>query len=243
MRVSARSDGPAFYDLTMAASSRVRVNALLFPRITQLDLTGPAEVFAAAGFEVALVWRDLDPVVTDGGWSIVPTHTFEDAPEADILLIPGGGGVDPLLGDAAVLAAVRDLAHDARWVSAVCTGSLVLAAAGLLEGRRATTHWASTPLLERFDVSVVHERWVRDGDVITAAGVSAGIDMALALVGEIGGRDLAAAAQLEMEYDPQPPFAFGSPQAHDPAVVQRTLDEVTARRGPLVDQAVRSLSR
>lgn len=225
----------------MVDPSRVRVDALLYPQVTQLDLTGPAEVFASAGFEVSLVWRDLDPVVTDGGWSIVPTHTFDDAPPADILLIPGGGGVDPLLIDAEALDQVSVLAESATWVTGVCTGSLVLAAAGLLAGRRATTHWASAHLLERLGASVVHERWVRDGNVMTAAGVSAGIDMALALVAEVGGEELAAAAQLEMEYDPQPPFDYGSPSAHDPAVVDRIVAAVTTRRGPLVERAAGAL--
>lgn len=219
------------------------VNALLFEDITQLDLTGPAEVFAAAGFTVNLLARTTAPVTTDGGWSINPTHTLEAAPPADILLVPGGAGVDRLLDDPALLDIVRRLAAEAAWVTSVCTGSLVLAAAGLLEGRRATSHWASVDLLGRFGVDVVHERWVRDGRVVTAAGVSAGIDMALALVADVAGEAVAAAAQLEMEYDPHPPFGYGSPGANDPHLVAATLAGVARRRGPLVDRAVLHLKR
>lgn len=224
-----------------AVPGPLTVNALLFDQITQLDLTGPAEVFASAGMTVNLVGRALAPVVTDGGWSINPTHALESAPCADILLVPGGGGVDPLLTDEAYLEHVRRLAADATWVTSVCTGSLVLAAAGLLEGRRATTHWASLPLLDRFGVQVVRERWVRDGQVVTAAGVSAGIDMTLALVAEIAGTQVAADAQLEMEYDPHPPFRHGSPEQSDPEVVRAVLAQVEARRGPLVDRATQRL--
>ncbi len=215
---------------------------LAFPDMTQLDLTGPAEVFASAeGFRVELAWKTLQPVVTDGGWAIVPTVTLDEAPQADVIMIPGGAGVNPLLGDPEVLDFVRRQAAGAQWVTSVCTGALVLGAAGLLHGKRATTHWASHQFLADFGAVPVHERFVQDGFVFTAAGVSAGIDMGLALVGAIAGETVVADAQLEMEYEPAPPYGFGSPAAFSAEHVDRIVDGVRARRGPLVEAAVRAL--
>lgn len=215
---------------------------LLFPDITQLDLTGPAEVFACAdGFRVELAWTSTQPVVTDGGWAIMPTVSLADAPQADVLVIPGGAGVDPLLTDPEVLDWVRTQAAGAQWVTSVCTGALVLGAAGLLRGKRATTHWTSHHFLADFGAVPVHDRFVRDGRVFTAAGVSAGIDMGLALVGEIAGEAVVADAQLEMEYAPEPPFDFGAPDGFPAEHIAGIVDAVTARRGPLVEAAVRAL--
>lgn len=220
----------------------ITVVFLIFPDVTQLDLTGPAEVFASAeGFRVELAWKTREPVITDGGWAIAPTRTFADAPQADVLMIPGGGGVDALLGDPEVRDFVRRQAAGAQWVTSVCTGALVLGAAGLLRGKRATTHWSSHQFLADFGAVPVHERFVRDGFVYTAAGVSAGIDMGLALVGQIAGDAVVADAQLEMEYAPAPPYNFGSPDVFPSEHIEGIVDAVRARRGPLVEAAVQEL--
>lgn len=224
------------------SSPRPTVVCLLFPNITQLDLTGPAQVFAATeAFDVEFAAASTDPVTTDGGWAIVPTTSLADAPQADVLLIPGGAGVDPLLGDAAVLDFVRAQATDATWVTSVCTGALVLGAAGLLRGKRATTHWTSHHFLERFGAIPVNERVVRDGSLFTSAGVSAGIDMALALSAEAVGVEATALGQLEMQYSPEPPLGFGLPSAFAPEVPAGIIASVDARRSPLVDAAVAAL--
>lgn len=191
--------------------SSLRVVALLFPGVTQLDLTGPLQVLAVSGqLELHLAWRTLDPVPTDAGFSILPTVTLADAPPADILFIPGGQGTFDLLDDDEVLQFVRRQAEGARWVTSVCTGSFLLGAAGLLRGLRATTHWASLPLLATLGAIPTSERVVREGRVITGAGVSSGIDFALTLIAELFGEQEAKRVQLQIEYDPQPPFDAGS---------------------------------
>ncbi|GAA3216115.1 DJ-1/PfpI family protein [Oerskovia jenensis] len=201
-------------------SPPLRVVALLFPGCTQLDLTGPAQVFARfPGAQVDLAWRDTEPVATDCGWSIVPTTTLADAPPADVLFVPGGDGTFELLGDEDVLAFLRRQAAGARWVTSVCTGSFLLAAAGLLDGYRATTHWASLPLLAELGALPVAERVVVDRDRMTGAGITSGIDFALVLAAEELGEDVARRLQLMLEYDPQPPFDAGSPATADPAEV------------------------
>ncbi|MFF2623376.1 DJ-1/PfpI family protein [Oerskovia jenensis] len=201
-------------------SPPLRVVALLFPGCTQLDLTGPAQVFSRfPGAQVDLAWRDTEPVATDCGWSIVPTTTLADAPPADVLFVPGGDGTFELLGDEDVLAFLRRQAAGARWVTSVCTGSFLLAAAGLLDGYRATTHWASLPLLAELGALPVAERVVVDRDRMTGAGITSGIDFALVLAAEELGEDVARRLQLMLEYDPQPPFDAGSPATADPVEV------------------------
>jgi cyclohexyl-isocyanide hydratase len=185
--------------------SAVTFVSLLFPRITQLDLTGPVEVFSRLPGAVShLAWHRVEPVPTDAGFSIVPTVTFADAPQADVLMVPGGQGAFDLLDD-----------PDARYVTSVCTGSFVLGAAGLLRGRRATTHWASHPMLELLDATPVAERVVRDGNLITGGGVTSGIDFALTVAAEVFDAPTAQAVQLAMEYDPRPPFDAGTPSGAD----------------------------
>ncbi|MGP3534270.1 DJ-1/PfpI family protein [Microbacterium sp. RD1] len=190
----------------------VRFVALLFPEVTELDLTGPVQFFSRLpNATVELAWKTLDPVRTDAKFSIVPTTTLSAAPQADVLLIPGGFGVFDLMNDPEVIAWVQQQAASARYVTSVCTGSFVLAAAGLLQGKRATTHWSTHPLLDELGVIRVNERIVRDGNIITGGGITSGLDFALALAAEVYDDDTARRLQLAMEYDPHPPFDAGSP--------------------------------
>jgi cyclohexyl-isocyanide hydratase len=198
----------------------LQIGLLLFPQVQQLDLTGPYEVFASLpGTTMHLPARTLDPVRTATGLILVPTTRLDDCPALDVLCVPGGIGVNALLGDETVLGFVRRQAAGARFVTSVCTGALVLGAAGLLRGRRATTHWASHDLLAAFGAIPVHGRVVRDGNLLTGGGVTAGIDFALTLVAEIAGREAAETIQLNLEYAPAPPFAAGSPDTAPAAII------------------------
>lgn len=163
---------------------------LCFPGVQQLDLTGPYEVFASAqNTQVDLVWKSKAPVRASTGLWLTPDLTFDDAPEFDLICVPGGNGVNPLLTDEEVLDFVRAQAKTARFVTSVCTGSLVLGQAGLLAGKRAATHWNAMDLLERFGAVAVEERVVRDGNLITAGGVTSGIDFGLSVIAELMGQD------------------------------------------------------
>ncbi|MGC1468648.1 MAG: DJ-1/PfpI family protein [Sphingorhabdus sp.] len=200
---------------------------LLFPGLTQLDLTGPAQFLSRMpGAKMDLVWKDRQPVMTDAGFAIVPTATFDEVRSADVLCIPGGLGVSEVMEDDAAMAWVRAIGGQAAWVTSVCTGSLVLGAAGLLEGYRATTHWAWHHHLAMFGARPERARTVTDRNRVTGGGVTAGIDFALTLIAAISGETVARTLQLAFEYDPQPPFAGGTPEkagaeilaAHDSVV-------------------------
>ncbi|MFN6956124.1 MAG: DJ-1/PfpI family protein [Acetobacteraceae bacterium] len=198
----------------------LRFGLLLFPRLTQLDMTGPFEVFSRVpGGQVHLVWKTRDAVRSDTGLAMLPDMTFAECPQFDVVCVPGGPGVAALMEDEEVLAFLRAQAARARFVTSVCTGALVLGAAGLLKGVRATTHWASHDFLAPLGAQPVHARWVRDGRVVTGGGVTAGIDFALALVAEMLSPEAAQAIQLQIEYAPAPPFAAGSPGTAPPAVL------------------------
>lgn len=187
---------------------------LLFPDVEELDFVGPLEVFGALGTYVVQDWRvvtvaqRLEPVRATNGLTVIPDHSFDDCPALDVLLVPGGIGTRREQNNEDVVAFVRRRGEQARWVTSVCTGALILAEAGFLRGRKATTHWAAfDELRAQPEVEVVKQRFVKDGNVITAAGVSAGIDMALYLVGQLESRDAALAVQKAMEYYPEPPFS------------------------------------
>jgi cyclohexyl-isocyanide hydratase len=199
----------------------MRIAFLLFPNVTQLDLTGPAQVLSRLGGDsrLDLVWHSRDPVPTDAGFSILPTATFADVPKADILCVPGGMGIDRVIADDAAMAWVEQVGRDATWVTSVCTGSLILGAAGLLRGYRAGSHWAWRHMLPLFNAIPVAERVVVDRNRVTGGGVTAGIDFALTLTALIRGEDHARAVQLSLEYDPAPPFDSGSPERADKATV------------------------
>lgn len=199
-----------------------RIGLLLFPRMTQLDLTGPFEVFAKLpGAEVLLLWKTLQPVEAETGLRMLPHATLRDCPPLDVVCVPGGPGVSALMEDAEVLAWLRTQAETARYVSSVCTGSLVLGAAGLLRGKRATSHWASRDLLAAFGAIPTAARVVRDGNLFTGGGVTAGIDFALTMVAEIASPMAAQLIQLAIEYAPAPPFDAGTPETAPPEVLEQ----------------------
>ena len=218
------------------------IGILVFPKVQQLDLTGPYEVFASVpGTNVHLIWKDRSTITSATGLALAPTMTFGECPTLDVLCIPGGAGVNALLQDAEVLDFVRTQAARARYVTSVCTGSLVLGAAGLLQGRRATTHWLSHDFLERFGAIPVHARVVRDGNLITAGGVTAGIDFGLTVVAELAGQAQAEAIQLALEYAPQPPFRSGTPDEAPPAVlatVRHSMAATRKAREAIIDEVV-----
>lgn len=185
---------------------------LLFPGITQLDFTAPAQALSRMpGAVLAGAAASRAPIATDSGFSIIPTHDFADCPQADILCVPGGHGVAAALGDAATIAFIERQAAGAQWVTSVCTGAFLLGRAGLLQGRRATTHWAYAHLLPLVGAEAVKARVVEDGRVVTSGGVTSGLDFALTLIGRLRGPVVAQAIQLAIEYDPAPPFAGGHP--------------------------------
>ena len=207
------------------------VGFLVFPNVQQLDLTGPYEVFASApDVLVHLAWKDLAPVRSATGLMLTPTVRLEDCPPLDVICVPGGGGVNALLTDAAVLDFVRRQATAALYVTSVCTGSLVLGMAGLLRGKRATSHWNAVDLLARLGAVPTEGRVVRDGNVVTAGGVTSGIDFGLALLAELKGEDVARRVQLSLEYAPAPPFDTGTPAQASPELVAAARQGMAASR-------------
>lgn len=200
------------------------VGMLLFPNVTQLDLTAPYEVFARMpDTKISVIAATRAPVRTEWGLTIAPDASFADAPDLDVLCVPGGWGVNAMLEDAALLGFVRDRAARARCVTSVCSGALLLGAAGLLDGYRATTHWMSLDLLARFGAIPVQERVVVDRDRMTAAGVTAGIDLALMIAARLFGDRVSQEVQLLIEYDPAPPFTCGSPRTAPSEVTSAVL--------------------
>jgi len=224
--------------MSATASSPLQIGLLVFPKVQQLDLTAPYEVFASApGTQVHLVWKDLEPITSATGLTLAPTVTFADCPALDVICVPGGGGINALLTDAEVLDFVRRQAAGARLVTSVCTGSLVLGAAGLLKGRRATTHWNAHDMLSRFGAIPVDGRVVRDGNLITAGGVTSGIDFGLTVLAELFGEVEAQTVQLAMEYAPAPPFSAGTPQeapAEVLALARQRLAPMRAEREAII---------
>ena len=197
-----------------------QIGMVIFPKLTQLDMTGPYEVLARLpNTRVHLVAHAMAPVKTDRGMQIVPTVTFADCPQLDVVMVPGGPGQQDLMEDETVLEFLRRQARSAKYLTSVCTGSLVLGAAGLLKGRRATCHWAAIDHLKPLGATPVSERVVVDGNVITGAGVASGIDFALTVAAMLEGEDVARQIQLQIEYDPAPPFNSGSPRSASPETV------------------------
>lgn len=215
-----------------------RIGLLLFRRLTQLDLTGPYEVFGRVpDAEVLLVGSG--EARSDTGLRLRPDVGFAEAPQLDVICVPGGPGVNAAMEDEEILAFLRLQAERAAWITSVCTGALVLGAAGLLRGYRATTHWLSLELLEPFGAIPVRERVVVDRNRMTGGGVTAGIDFGLRLAAELRGARVAQEIQLLMEYDPAPPFRAGSPVSAAPELV----DSVSAARRSLNEERRRIVAR
>jgi cyclohexyl-isocyanide hydratase len=211
--------------------TQFRIGLLAFPAMTQLDLTGPLQVFSALpDAEVHVLWKSLDPIKTHGGLTLVPDTTLADCPKLDVICVPGGSGVLDLMDDREVLSFLRTQAAEATFVGSICTGALVLGAAGLLRGKKATTHWAWTDLLVPLGAIPTKGRVVRDGKFMTGGGVTAGIDFALTMVSELAGRDVAESIQLGIEYAPAPPFDSGSPDTARPEILAAVRARMTATR-------------
>ena len=214
---------------------------LLFDEITQLDFTGPAQVLVRLpGAAMHTAAKQIKPIQTDSGFAILPSVNFVDCPQADLLCVPGGFGTKDVIQDKETLQFLRDQAAGAKYVTSVCTGSLALGAAGLLKGKRATSHWAYADLLEKFGATHEAARVVKDGNVITSGGVTSGIDFALTVVADIAGQQLAEAIQLSLEYDPHPPFDSGHPDRADAKLVkmlgERVYDAVAKDMAAIVDK-------
>ncbi|HEX3994063.1 MAG TPA: DJ-1/PfpI family protein [Acetobacteraceae bacterium] len=207
------------------------IGFVIFPNLTQLDFTGPLQVLnRVPNSKTHIVARSLDPVPSDCGLSLVPTVSFADCPQLDLICVPGGAGVVQAMTDHATVDFVRRQAEGARYITSVCTGAFVLGMAGLLQGRRATTHWAYTDLLPRTGAIFEKGRVVWDGNVVTAGGVTSGIDFALQIVAALAGEDVAQSIQLSIEYDPSPPFGSGHPDRAPAAIRQSVTAGFTKRR-------------
>jgi cyclohexyl-isocyanide hydratase len=191
----------------------IHIGFLVFPKVTQLDLTGPAQVLSRVpGAKVHLVWQVLEPLMTDVGFTINPTTTFDECPQLDVLCAPGGFGVVEQLSDTATLAFLRAQGKTARYVTSVCNGSLLLGAAGLIDGYKSACHWMWRHYLPQFGAEPVAARVVRDRNRLSGGGVTSGIDFAFTLATELAGEEAARMIQLGLEYDPQPPLDSGSPE-------------------------------
>jgi cyclohexyl-isocyanide hydratase len=214
----------------------IDIGFLLFPFVTQLDLTGPAQVLSRVpNAKVHLVWKNCDPVMTDAGFEIKPTTSFHHCPPLTVLCVPGGFGISEQLRDEETLRFLRRQGGQARYVTSVCNGALVLGAAGLLKGYKSACHWMWRKYLPQFGAEPVEARIVRDRNHISGAGVTAGIDFGLALAAELAGDEMAKTLQLAFEYDPEPPFDCGSPAKAGP--------ERVARLSSLLEQRVRSVEQ
>lgn len=201
----------------------MKIQMLVYPDMTLLDLVGPLQAWSIwPDAEIQLVWKNTDPVMTDTGAAILPTTSFEDAwSRRDILFAPGGiDGTRRAMEDPEVLGFMARRGAAARWVTSVCTGALILGAAKLLDGYRATTHWMALEALRAFGAEPVKQRWVIDRGRATGGGVTAGIDFGLALIAEIEGEEIAKGVQLALEYAPQPPFDSGTPEVADAETIE-----------------------
>jgi cyclohexyl-isocyanide hydratase len=226
-------------------STSLQIGLLVFPKVTQLDLTGPLQVFSSVpGATVHLIWKRIEPIPTDSVMVLTPTTTFADCPQLDVICVPGGAGTNDMVGDEEMLAFLRKQGADAKYITSVCTGSLVLGAAGLLKGYRATTHWSAIDFLAGFGAIPTKTRVCVDRNRFTGGGVTAGIDFALTLVSALVDRRMAEAIQLGIEYNPAPPFNAGSPDtapAEVLALVKERIAPSQAHRTERMDRAAARL--
>jgi cyclohexyl-isocyanide hydratase len=224
----------------------LQIGLLVFPKVTQLDFTGPLQVFSSVpGAKVHLIWKRIEPVTSDSPLVLTPTTTFGDCPQLDVICVPGGAGIDDMVNDEELLGFLREQAVGAKYITSVCTGSLVLGAAGLLGGYRATTHWASMNFLASFGAVPTRTRVCVDRNRVTGGGVTAGIDFALTLVSILIDRPTAEAIQLRLEYNPAPPFDAGSPDTAPPEVLaslRERLAPFAQRRAEAVHRAAARLA-
>src|SRR5258705_7954183 len=198
----------------------LQIGLVLFPYVTERDFTGPLQVFSSVpGANVHLIWKQIEPVRSDSVMTLTPTMTFADCPQLDVICVPGGVGTDDMINDEEMLAFLRKQAEGAKYVTSVCTGSLVLGAAGLLKGYRAATHWTAMEFLAAFGATPTKTRVCVDRNRVTGGGVTAGIDFALTLVSILLNRQTAEAIQLSLEYNPAPPFNTGSPDTAPPEIL------------------------
>jgi cyclohexyl-isocyanide hydratase len=227
-------------------SAPLQIGLLVFPKVTQLDFTGPLQVFSGVpGAKVHLIWKRIEPVPTDTVMMLTPTITFADCPQLDVICVPGGAGINDMVNDEEMLAFLRKQAGAAKYVTSVCTGSLVLGAAGLLKGYHAATHWSAMEYLSAFGATPTKTRVCADRNRITGGGVTAGIDFALTVVSVLVDRKTAEAIQLGIEYNPAPPFNSGSPDTAPAETVARVLERIAQNqilRGQAITRAAARLS-
>src|SRR5712672_4006464 len=227
-------------------STPLQIGLVLFPRVTQLDFTGPLQVFSSLpGAKVHLIWKRIEPVTSDSVLTLTPTITFADCPQLDVICVPGGFGTDDMVNDEEMLAFLRQQAEGAKYVTSVCTGSLVLGAAGLLKCYNAATHWSAMQFLSAFGATPTKTRVCVDRNRVTGGGVTAGIDFALTLVSLLVDQRTAEAIQLRLEYNPAPPFNSGSPESAPPeilALMKERIASAQARRSEMIGRAAARLT-
>ena len=225
-------------------SAALQIGLVIFPKVTQLDLTGPLQVFSSVpGAKVHLIWKRIEPVASDSVLTLTPTTNFADCPQLDVICVPGGGGTDDMVNDAEMLDFLRRQAKAATYITSVCTGSLVLGAAGLLKGYRAATHWSAMDLLGAFGATPTRTRVCVDRNRITGGGVTAGIDFALTLVSILVDRPTAEMIQLRLEYNPAPPFNSGSPDTAPPEILAQMQERIAPFRKRRTEAVERAAAR
>src|ERR1700710_1718625 len=226
-------------------SAPLQIGVVLIPKVTHLHFPGPLQVFPSLpGANVHLIWKRIEPVASDSVLTLTPTITFADCPQLDVICVPGGGGSDDMVNDEEMLAFLRKQAAAAKYITSVCTGSLVLGAAGLLKGYHAATHWTAMDFLPAFGAIPTKTRVCVDRNRVTGGGVTAGIDFALTLVSLLHDQRTAEAIQLRLEYNPAPPFNSGSPDTAPPEVLAFMKDRIAQnqiRRGEMIERAAAKL--
>src|ERR1700694_462570 len=222
----------------------LQIGLVIFPKVTQLDFTGPLQVFSSVpGAKVHLIWKQIEPVASDSALVLTPTISFADCPQLDVICVPGGVGTDDMINDEEMLDFLRRQAVAAKYITSVCTGSLVLGAAGLLRGYRATTHWTAMEFLAEFGATPARTRVCVDRNRITGGGVTAGIDFALTLVSIMVNRQTAEAIQLRIEYNPAPPFTSGSPDTAPPKILALMKEKIAPFRQRRNEATARAAAR
>ena len=225
-------------------SAPLQIGLVLFPKVTQLDFTGPLQVFSSVpGAKVHLIWKRIEPVASDSVLTRTPTTTVADCPQLDVICVPGGFGTDDMVNDAEMLDFLRHQAKAAKYITSVCTGSLVRGAAGLLKGYRATTHWSAMDMLAPYGATPTETRVCVDRNRITGGGVTAGIDFALTLVSMMVDRPTAEMIQLRLEYNPAPPFNAGSPDTAPKEVLALMKARIAAGQARRTEATNRAAAR